>query len=93
MLQIADYHVQDVPVVTPASVATTGRAGRNRESMRWAHSFLLVANAKTNAYTLYTRTHEDKLKWMEAINRALDTVMPRYFHLMHDLFIYFLPFI
>jgi len=76
-LRIADYHVEDVPVVTPANVATTGRiAGRTRESMRWAHSFLIVDNAAANVFTLYTRTYEEKVKWMEAIMKAIDNVLP-----------------
>ena len=33
-LRIADYHVQDVPVVTPTASGTTTGRGRNRDSMR-----------------------------------------------------------
>ena len=72
-LKIADYNVQDVPVMTP-TVGTTGR--KSRESMRWAHSFILVHVQKKNAFTLYTRTQEDKAKWMLEIGKAIANVSP-----------------
>ena len=72
-LKLAEYKVEDISVMTP-STTTLGTGRRGRDSMRWAHSFMLVHGQKNNAYTLFTRTLEEKAKWMEAIGQAIDSV-------------------
>ena len=38
---------------------------------------MLVHVQSTNVFTMFARTAEDKVKWMEAIKEALDNVLPR----------------
>ena len=75
-LKLAEYKVEDIAVMTPSTTATLGTGRRGRDSMRWAHSFMLVHIGDRNAYTLFTRTVEEKEKWMEAITQAIDNVSP-----------------
>ena len=38
---------------------------------------MLVHVQSTNVFTMFARTAEDRVKWMEAIKEALDNVLPR----------------
>ena len=78
-LTIQDYKVQDGISIsnTNTNEMSLGGSRRGRDcSTRWAHSFMLVHAQNVNAFTLFARTAEDKLKWMEAINEALKNVLP-----------------
>ena len=78
-LTVKDYKVQDGIGIsnTGASEISLGGSRRGRDgSTRWAHSFMLVHAQNINALTLFARTAEDKMKWMEAINEALKNVLP-----------------
>ena len=78
LLHVADYQVQEVGspgsdqhvVHASNSSAVDLRSVIRRPSSRWTHSFLLVHVNKVNAYTMFVRTAEDKIKWMEALNEA-----------------------
>jgi len=63
-LKVQDYNVQDV---------TSRRLSRDA---RWAYSFMLVHKENTDAYTLFARTEEDKNKWIEGIQEAVQNVFP-----------------
>ena len=66
LLKVSDYKVQDV--LNENSSSNTGdvirAAGRRvimrRDSSRWTHAFLLVHTKNMNAFTLYSRTAEEK---------------------------------
>ena len=78
-LTIKDYKVQDGISLNNASANEISLGGSRRgrdSSTRWAHSFMLVHAQNVNALTLFARTAEDKIKWMEAINEALKNVLP-----------------
>ena len=78
-LTIKDYKVQDGIGISSASTNELSLGGSRRgrdSSARWAHSFMLVHAQNKNALTLFARTAEDKIKWMEAINEALKNVLP-----------------
>ena len=78
-LTLKDYKVQDGIGLSNAAAneMSLGGSRRGRDgSTRWAHSFMLVHAQNVNAFTLFARTAEDKLKWMEAINEALKNVLP-----------------
>ena len=78
-LTLQDYKVQDGIGLSNATAneMSLGGSRRGRDgSTRWAHSFMLVHAQNVNAFTLFARTAEDKLKWMEAINEALKNVLP-----------------
>ena len=78
-LTVKDYKVQDGIGIsnTSAHDISLGGSRRGRDgSTRWAHSFMLVHAQNINALTLFARTAEDKIKWMEAINEALKNVLP-----------------
>ena len=51
-------------------VRAAGRRVMRRDSSRWTHAFLLVHVERTNVYTIYARTVEEKAKWMEAFKEA-----------------------
>ena len=51
-------------------VRAAGRRVMRRDSSRWSHAFLLVHRDRTNVYTIYARTIEEKAKWMEAFKEA-----------------------
>ena len=78
-LSIKDYKVQDgigMSNLNTNEMALSGsRRGRDGNT-RWAHSFMLVHAQNKNALTLFAKTAEDKIKWMEAINEALKNVLP-----------------
>ncbi|XP_022668184.1 protein vav-like isoform X2 [Varroa destructor] len=42
----------------------------------WQHQFLLVHHDQKTAFTIATKTLDDKLKWIEAIQKALDNLDP-----------------
>ena len=66
LLKVSDYKVQDI--LNENSSSNTGdvirAAGRRvimrRDSSRWTHAFLLVHTKNMNAFTLYSRTAEEK---------------------------------
>lgn len=74
LLRVADYQVQELTephqVSSREVVRTTSRRVLRRDSSRWTHAFLLVHVERTNAYTIFARTAEDKIKWMEALSEA-----------------------
>lgn len=75
LLRVADYQVQDLTGSEGASsssevVRTASRRVLRRDSTRWTHAFLLVHVERSNAYTIFARTAEDKAKWMEAFGEA-----------------------
>ena len=82
LLRVADYNVQEISSSKDggngSSLSITGNdvvraAGRRvmrRDSSRWSHAFLLVHVERTNVYTIYARTLEEKAKWMEAFKEA-----------------------
>ena len=79
LLRVSDYKVQDVPTDNSSSNNTTtdvvraaGRRIYRRDSSRWTHSFLLVQHAEKTAFTLFSRTAEEKRKWMEAFRETYD---------------------
>ncbi|XP_035216160.1 protein vav-like isoform X3 [Stegodyphus dumicola] len=64
-LVLLDYKVEDV--------ANTPKAG-NRD--KWSFYWLLAHKQNKTALTMYAKTEEMKRKWIEAIEKALDNVMP-----------------
>ena len=80
LLRVSDYKVQDVPTDNSGSsnntttdvVRAAGRRIYRRDSSRWTHSFLLVQHAEKTAFTLFSRTAEEKRKWMEAFRETYD---------------------
>lgn len=76
LLRVADYQVQEVaagsegPSSSSEVVRTASRRVLRRDSTRWTHAFLLVHVERSNAYTIFARTAEDKAKWMEAFDEA-----------------------
>ena len=83
LLRVSDYKVQDVLTdnnsssnnthsTTSEVVRAAGRRVMRRDSSRWTHAFLLVHAEKTNCYTLFSRTIEEKRKWMEAFQETYD---------------------
>ncbi|KAG8191668.1 hypothetical protein JTE90_016456 [Oedothorax gibbosus] len=62
-LVLLDYKVEDV---------SNGVKGKDK----WSHHWLLAHRQNTTALTMYAKTEEMKLKWIEAIEKALDNVCP-----------------
>jgi len=59
-----DYRVEDV---------SSRRLSRDA---KWAHSFLLVHKENLHAYTMYARTENRKRELIDALQEALDNVVP-----------------
>ena len=85
LLRVSDYKVQDVLTDNNSSSSSSNNAAvtttdvvlaagrrivRRRDSSRWTHSFLLVHADKTNCFTLFSRTAEEKRKWMDAFRET-----------------------
>ncbi|XP_055933228.1 protein vav-like isoform X2 [Argiope bruennichi] len=64
-LVLLDYKVEDVP--------NTARVG-SRD--KWSYFWLLAHRQNKTALTMYAKTEDMKLKWIEAIEKALDNVCP-----------------
>ncbi|CAL7947972.1 unnamed protein product [Xylocopa violacea] len=64
-LRLDDYRLED----------HTARRTLNRDS-RWCYQWLLVHKKEYTAYTLYTRTEEQKQIWIKALQDAMDNVNP-----------------
>lgn len=67
-LVLLDYKVEDAP-----SIHNTLRTA-NRD--KWSFCWLLAHRQNKTALTMYAKTEEVKRKWIDAINRALDNVLP-----------------
>lgn len=59
-----DYRVEDV---------SSRRLSRDA---KWAYSFLLVHKENLHAYTMYARTENRKRELIDALQEALDNVVP-----------------
>ncbi|KAG1651347.1 Guanine nucleotide exchange factor VAV2 [Nymphon striatum] len=76
-LILRDYKVEDVYSAKMS----------NRD--KWSHYWYLVHRQNKTAYTMYAKTEDMKHKWIEAIERALETVMPSDFRFTDHLFAMF----
>jgi hypothetical protein len=77
LIRVAEYEVQELSASefnshTSGSdvVRAASRRVMRRDSSRWTHAFMLVHVNRANAFTVYARTAEDKIKWMEALRDA-----------------------
>ena len=97
LLRVADYNVQEISsskdggngsglsITGNDVVRAAGRRVMRRDSSRWSHAFLLVHVERTNVYTIFARTLEEKAKWMEAFKEAFRNAHLDDVHGGHDL--------
>lgn len=69
-LILADFEVEDNPTLTPSNTVV------KHLSQKWSHSWFLVHIQERYLYTFYVKSEEIKIKWIEALKKALDNVTP-----------------
>lgn len=66
-LILTNYQVEDIPGTNTIAKLV---------NKQWSHGWLLIHRQTKTSFTFYAKTEDLRMKWVEAINKALDNVTP-----------------